>query len=198
MSTSSQQKEFLFPVPFDPSQVLNVQVTIRSVYAFNAPVSYSVSNINHRGFTINVGLASATPATGSSSSPSNEIAVDYLVQATKNATLEMLPRPGFYDITFTKKVCEQFKLPKKVVTGVWVLFTDCAELKSAQRMHLTTHVEPSSGNPGGCKLWEYSVSIPNGHTVLQVSFSNYPWCEFSFFVVIFLFGYFVGIAVLTF
>ena len=158
-----------------------MQVTIQSKYSFNAPVSYSVSNINHRGFTINVGLASATPATGSSSSPSNQIAVDYLVQATKNATLERLPRPGFYDITFTKDVCDTTTAFRDLTTGVWVLFYDCAEFKSAQRMHLTTHVAPFTGE-GSCNLWEYSVSIPNGHTVLQVSFSNYPsWCEFSFF-----------------
>ena len=142
-----------------------------------------MSNINHRGFTINVGLASATPATGSSSSPSNQIAVDYLVQATKNATLERLPRPGFYDITFTKDVCETTTDFRDLTTGVWVLFTDCAEFQSAQRMYLTTHVAPFTGvgKPEGCTLWEYSVSIPNGHTVLQVTFSNYPWCEFSFF-----------------
>jgi hypothetical protein len=156
-------------------------------------VSYSVSNINHRGFTINVGLASATPATGSSSSPSNQIAVDYLVQATKNATLERLPRPGFYDITFTKDVCETTTAFRDLTTGVWVLFYDCAEFKSAQRMHLTTHVAPVTGE-GSCNLWEYSVSIPNGHTVLQVSFSNYPsWCEFSFFFSC-SFSLFVGVS----
>ena len=170
--------------PFASHQELNIQVTLHAVGGLTDPLSYSVSNVDENGFTIHVGLAGGNPPTGGPS-PANEIWVDYLVQASKNMTKKTLvatePRAGFYDIIFYRNVCDDTKIHTSLedsITGIWVLFEDCTAFPSAQRMKLISHHYDKVSR---CEIFEYALSIPNGHNKLKISFSNYPWCEFLFF-----------------
>ena len=185
-----------FKRPFDPNQILNVQITIQALKGMTDPMSYSVSAVSETGFTVHVGLASGNPPTGSPTSTANEFSVHYLVQASENISAvspaTLVPRQGMYDVFFERLVCnddasERFNMQ---TTGVWMLFKDCSQFPSAQRMELvstkkhTKHLQggssssfSSSGTRASkdCEIYTYGISIPNGHDKLQASFSNYPW-----------------------
>ena len=171
-----------FAKPFDSNQKLNVQVTIKALNGLAAPLSYAVSDVKETGFMVHVGLASGNSPTGTATSKANEFSIDYLVQASENRSatppMTVIPRPGFYDIFLERLVCdgdsgnEQFEL---TTTGMWMLFQDCSEFESARRMELVSTRISNENIKYGCKIWTYGISIPNGHTKLKASFSNYPW-----------------------
>ena len=178
LSKSRVKKNVVFSPPLPTHHRLNVQMTVRATGSFTDPVSYAVSDLTETGFTVHLGLANGNSPSGSATT--NKVAVEWLVQASANATSAAVsstntntpsPRIGFYDIYLSYKTCYSSMADKLSTTGVWIKFTDCSGFPSVVRMNLISISKKISR----CSTWLFSTSIPNGHHKLQASFSNYPW-----------------------